>query len=46
VLDLDQSDEMEEMNETLRIAVDASGTVTSSNILMDADHPVTTACAQ
>ena len=33
------------MNGTLRIAVDASGTATSSNILMDPYHPVTTACA-
>lgn len=34
------------MDGTLRIAVDASGTPTSSNILMDADHAVTTACTQ
>ena len=34
------------MNGTLRIAVDDSGTPTSSNILMDDDHPVTTACTQ
>ncbi|HKR32978.1 MAG TPA: hypothetical protein VJT08_21035 [Terriglobales bacterium] len=34
------------MNGTLRITVDASGTPTTSNILMDADHPVTTACSQ
>ncbi|HKT24127.1 MAG TPA: hypothetical protein VJR04_05960 [Terriglobales bacterium] len=31
---------------TLRIAVDASGTPTSSNILMDATHQVTAACTQ
>jgi hypothetical protein len=34
------------MDGTLRIAVDANGTPTSSNILMDDDHPVTTACTQ
>jgi len=34
------------MDGTLRIAVDDSGTPTSSNILMDADHPVTAACTQ
>ncbi|HEU5235311.1 MAG TPA: hypothetical protein VFU50_20815 [Terriglobales bacterium] len=34
------------MNGTLRIAVDASGMATSSNILMDADHAMTTACIQ
>jgi hypothetical protein len=31
---------------TLRVAVDASGTPTSSNILMDPDHPVATNCVQ
>lgn len=34
------------MDGTLRITVEASGTPTASNILMDADHPVTTACSQ
>ena len=34
------------MNGTLRIAVDGTGTATSSNILLDADHAVTTACIQ
>jgi hypothetical protein len=32
------------MDGTLQIAVDDSGKPTSSNILMDADHPVTAAC--
>jgi len=34
------------MNGTLRIAVDDSGTPTSSNIVIDDDHPLTTACTQ
>lgn len=34
------------MDGTLRITVDDSGTPTSSNILMDADHAVTSACSQ
>lgn len=34
------------MDGTLRIAVDANGTATSSNILMDDDHLVTAACTQ
>ena len=34
------------MNGTLRIAVDASGTPISSNIVMDATHQVTAACTQ
>ena len=34
------------MNGTLRITVDANGTPTSSNILMDDTHQVTAACTQ
>ena len=34
------------MDGTLRIAVDSTGTPTSSNIVLDADHAVTTACTQ
>jgi hypothetical protein len=34
------------MDGTLRIAFDGTGSATSSTILMDADHPVTTACSQ
>lgn len=34
------------MDGTLRISVDANGMPTSSNILMDADHPLTATCSQ
>ena len=34
------------MDGTLRITVDTTGTPTSSNILLDADHSVTSACSQ
>lgn len=34
------------MDGTLRIAVDSTGTATSSNILFDEDHTVNTACRQ